>query len=79
MKTKKYTLADGRAVRLTPGEVRAFRRHIAMNGRSTEQVQYDPGHVRYDTLRNLVEKGLFTRDDRGLYFLAPGVVKAAGQ
>lgn len=79
MKTKTYTLADGRKVRLTPGEARAFRRHIAMNGRSTESVQFDPGHVRYDTLRNLVEKGLFTRDHRGLHFLAPGVLKAVGK
>lgn len=75
MKTKVYELADGRTVRLTRGEANAFRRYIKMNGKSLRKVQYDPGHVRYDTRRSLVAKGLLVEDSRGLRFLAPGVLK----
>lgn len=69
--------ADGRQVRLTDGEITALGRYLAMNGTRTDRVQYDPGHVRYDTVRNLVQKGVFLEDHRGLNFLAPGVLEPA--
>lgn len=76
MATKPVQLANGIQVRLTLGEIEALRRYAKMNGRATGKVLYDPGYVRYDTVANLVRKGIMIRNERGLNFWAPGVFSA---
>jgi hypothetical protein len=70
-------LANGTEIDLTRGEVNAVERMARQNGTDPEKVQYDPGHVRFDTLVNLRRKGLLVAKDRLLHF-APGVLPVMG-
>ncbi len=76
-KTKLVTLADGRVVRLTNGEINAVRAYVKMNGKKgagPEGVQYEPGGVKYTTVDNLVAKGIFERILNGCVRFADGVL-----
>ncbi|MFE5037065.1 hypothetical protein [Streptomyces sp. NPDC056683] len=76
-RTRVVALADGRTVRLTAGEVNALKRFVKMNGENgsgPEGHQYDPGHVSYVTVQNLVTKGIFERTPGGVPRFAKGVL-----
>jgi hypothetical protein len=76
-RTRQVSLADGRIVRLTAGEIRALKRYVAMNGRhgsGPEGHQYNPGHVSHLTRRNLVTKGIFEMTPAGIPKFAKGVL-----
>jgi hypothetical protein len=74
----RVTLADGRIVRLTIGEIRALKRYVAMNGLHGScpgGCQYDPGSVSHLTVKNLLAKGVFEMTEGGLPRFAKGVFK----
>jgi cell division septal protein FtsQ len=76
-RSRLVSLADGRVVRLTRGEVAAMKRYVAMNGEAgsgPEGLQYDPGHVSYLTRRNLVAKGVLEMTGAGVPRFAKGVL-----
>jgi hypothetical protein len=76
-RTRKVELADGRVVRLTKGEISALKRFVKMNGEhgsGPEGYQYDPGHVSYLTVWNLVDKGIFEMTGAGVPRFAKGVL-----
>jgi hypothetical protein len=71
-RTRLVSLADGRVIRLTLGEISAMKRYVAMNGE--EGPQYNPGHVSYLTRRNLVTKGVLEMTGSGIPQFAKGVL-----
>ena len=76
-KTKLVKLANGTVIRLTNGEINAIKAYVKMNGRSgagAEGIQYDPGNIKYTTVHNLVDKGIFERVPGGCVRFADGVL-----
>lgn len=75
--TKLVTFADGREVRLTIGEINAIKAYVKVNGKEgsgPQGIQYEPGGVKYSTVRNLRDKGVFESAGNGCVRFAPGVL-----
>ena len=76
--TRKITFANGTEVRLSKGEISALERFIRMNGSNPDAPQYDPGHVKYTTVENLVRKGVFRRGSMRMPYLVEGLIAPQG-
>jgi hypothetical protein len=78
-KMHKITFENGISVRLTQGEVNAIEAFVRMNGTDPTKPQYEPGRIKYTTINNLVDKGVFRQGDNGIPYLVEGLLPVQGQ
>lgn len=65
----KIRFLSGKTIGLTVGEVNAIEKMARHNGTDPETVQYGPGRVSWNTVSNLVRKGVLRREDPFHYFV----------
>jgi hypothetical protein len=68
---------NGKTLGLTIGEVNAIERMARQNGTDPDQIQHGPGHVNWNTVSNLVHKGVMRRE-HGLNYFVEGLLAVHG-